>query len=271
MNRGRPLVISASRRTDLPGFYASECAKRIRLRISRLRTRPLAGVVFWTKHVDPFLPGGALNSLVASELENPVVNLTITGLGSTPLEPGTPPFEHSLSHLSGLIEVFKGEPFRIRWRFEPLIKGHTSLKVFKTIAEEMAAKGVFNCTFSFPSYWSLKGDLKPQFEKAGIPAWQRSEKRDFLFKMSEIAEEFGISLLSCSQPDNAELADFVGEAQCIPFAVLARSFSPEELGKLAKDRSQRTHCRCIESEDIGSYEKDRCPGGCVYCYSKASL
>jgi hypothetical protein len=93
LSDGRPLILSASRRTDLPGYHARSAAERIRKRIDGLRTRRLAGVVFWTKHFKEFLPRGNLNDLVQYELENPVVNLTVTGLGSTALEPGAPPTE----------------------------------------------------------------------------------------------------------------------------------------------------------------------------------
>jgi hypothetical protein len=269
MTRGRPLILSASRRTDLPGFHPDACAERIRQRVQRLRTRYLYGVVFWTRHTRPFLPGGPLNRLITSEIENPVVNLTITGLGAGPLEPGGPSTEAVLSDLPGLVEAFHGQPWRIRWRFDPLLMGHSKSADFKRIAEKMASLAINTCTFSFPAYRGLKGDLTPQFDRAAIPRWNETAKADFLAELMEIATERGISLLSCSQPENLRFGAAIKHAQCIPKDVLEQGHPQSIPLDLQGDRSQRTHCRCVESEDIGDYELDRCLGGCVYCYSKA--
>jgi hypothetical protein len=269
MSQGRPLILSASRRTDLPGYYASSAAERIRKRIEGLRTRRLAGVVFWTKHFREFLPGGRLNELVQKELANPMVNFTVTGLGKTAIEPGAPSTDEVLEDLPRLVDAFHGEPWRIRWRFDPILKRFTSLNMFERIAKEMSKNGVMTCTFSFPAYFSLRGDLTAQFERAGIPKWLESEKIEFLKEMVRIAGDLGVELLSCAQPGNAKFFDAIKEAQCIPADLLERGDPSGERLNLSKDRSQRSHCNCIESEDIGDYDKDRCFGGCAYCYSKA--
>jgi hypothetical protein len=248
---GHPLILSASRRTDLPGFHPSSCAERIRNRISRLRTRKLVGVVYWTRHIRPFLPGGPLHRLTAIELENPIVNFTVTGLGGTEIEPGVPPMQQVLDELPGLVEAFHSEPWRIRWRFDPLLFEWSSVETFETIGRSMAASGISTCTFSFPAYGSLKGNLTPQFENAGIARWPRSEKAGFLGQMVRVAGELGIQLLSCCQPENLELTRGVKPAQCIPAEALQRGLSTVDFAQMSVDRSQRKHCRCIPSEDIG--------------------
>jgi hypothetical protein len=235
----------------------------------RLRTRRLYGVVFWTRHIRPFREGGDLNWLVSSYLSNPVINLTVTGLGGTCLEPGTPTTDEILGFLPELIRAFHDEPWRIRWRFDPVLKKQGTTERFERIAREMAANGVLTCTFSFPAYFSLKGDLSPAFATAGIARWREDEKRRWLASMVEIAAPLGMRLLSCAQPDNLAQNPYIEAAQCIPRDVLARGH-PEGIPLVSKcDPSQRSKCRCIESEDIGNYETDRCLGGCVYCYSKA--
>ncbi len=269
MTNGRPLILSASRRTDLPGYHASTCAARIRRRIGNLRTRRLKGIVFWTRHLLSFLPGGALHDIVTEKRMNPIVNLTVTGLGQTALEPYSPSTHEVLRDMPHLIDAFHGEPRRIRWRFDPLLKDHSSLDVFALIAETMASLGILTCTFSFPAYKSLKGDLTPQFEQAGVPRWRRDEQVAFLTEMAQVADSLNIELLSCSQPENIQMCTTVKPAQCIPADVLELGDPEGKPLNLLKDRSQRTHCRCIESEDIGDYERDRCRGGCIYCYSKA--
>ncbi|MDD5308793.1 MAG: DUF1848 family protein [Deltaproteobacteria bacterium] len=269
MPEPRPLVLSVSRRTDLPGFHAEECAARIRRRIAGLRTRSLYGVVFWTRHARPFLPGGALHTLVKRELSNPIVNLTVTGQGGGLLEPGAPRTDEILNVLPDLVDALHGEPWRIRWRFDPLLAGHSSIDEFAHIASATAAVGVPTCTFSFPAYRSLKGDLTAAFDEAGIPPWREADKPAFLARMAEIATPLGIALLSCAQPANLALHPAVRPAQCIPRDVLERGHPSGLLLDLGRDRSQRAHCLCVESEDIGVYETDRCKGGCAYCYSKA--
>jgi hypothetical protein len=266
---GRSLVLSASRRTDLPGYHAQACAARIRARIERLRTRHLYGVVFWTKHARPFLAGGALHALVRRELANPVVNLTITGLGGGPIEPGAPPLDETLSSLPALVDAFHGEAFRVRWRFDPILAGPSRLDDFERIAQAVSRLGAATCTFSFPAYRSLKGDLGPQFDAARIPRWREEDKAPYVRAMAEIAGPLGVSLLSCAQKENLAFHPAIAPAQCVPRDVLERGHPERAPLELPRDRSQRTDCLCVESEDIGRYD-DLCGGACAYCYSKAS-
>jgi hypothetical protein len=269
MSPGRPLILSASRRTDLPGFHAAECARRIRTRISRLRTRELHGVVFWTRHARPFLPGGALHELLRDDIANPLVNLTVTGLGRSPLEPGSPSLDEILPLLPDLVAAFHGQGWRIRWRFDPLLADLSRIENFERIGAAMSAVGVETCTFSFPAYRSLNGDLTPRFERAGIRRWREQDKAGFVSGLAAAAGELGLRLLSCSQPQNLDLHPAIEEASCIPADLLERGHPEHRPLVRERDRSQRTHCNCIPSEDIGDYEMDRCGGGCAYCYSKA--
>ncbi|MBN2344105.1 MAG: DUF1848 family protein [Deltaproteobacteria bacterium] len=264
----KPLILSASRRTDLPGFFPTECSDIIRNKAKRLRSRFLYGVVFWTKRPGAFLQNRPLRKLV-EELENPLVQLTITGLGGTPLEPGIPPVQHTLAMLPELVRLFKANPQRVRWRFDPLLKQHNGIDDFNIIAEAVAAVGIQECTISFPTYFSLKGNLTSQFNLAGIPKWNNTEKADFVAELTDAARQFNIGLKSCAQPEICTINSAVQPAACID-AALIRSLHPNRLPlPLGKDSAQRKHCLCVASEDIGNYHEHRCGGGCVYCYSKA--
>jgi hypothetical protein len=267
--QGKPLVLSASRRTDLPGWHADALVERIHGKLARLRTRQLHGVVFWSRHLRPFIEHRALLHLVEKELDNPVLNLTITGLGGSDLEPRAPRTAEALELLPDLLEVFHNEPFRLRWRFDPILYKRSTLEQFEAIATVMAGLGIETCTFSFPSYRSLKGDLAPQFNAAGIEPWPREEKPAFLKGMWSIAQGLGLRLLSCCQPENEALCNGIAPASCIPAEVLERGH-PHKL-TLPRDRdwSQRKNCQCAVSEDLGDYERDRCLSGCAYCYSRA--
>lgn len=263
-----PLLLSASRRTDLPGFYPELCAELIRNKTRRLRTKFLYGVMFWTKRPHSFLHSAPLHRMVTS-LENPVIQLTITGLGGTTLEPGIPRVEDTLAILPTLIELFKNDPRRIRWRFDPILKNQNSVSTFTSIAKTVAPLGIRECSISFPTYFSLKGDLTPQFEAARIPKWTPTEMTTALNALVGAAQQYNISLRSCAQPELTQLHPEVLPATCID-AALFEQLHPQQLPlHLSKDPSQRKQCNCIKSEDIGDYKKHLCRGGCVYCYSKA--
>jgi hypothetical protein len=157
----------------------------------------------------------------------------------------------------------------VRWRFDPILKGHASLDLFARIAEVTASLRIPTCTFSFPAYFSLKGNLEGQFARAKIPRWEEPEKERFLDGMTRIAKDLDIALLSCCQPENLVHHPTIENASCIPADVLARGDPEGRPLTLKRDASQRSKCHCVESEDIGDYVLDPCGGGCVYCYSKA--
>ena len=234
-----------------------------------LRTRALHGVVFWTRWPHPFVEPGPLGDLLRDLVDNPIVNLTVTGRGGGPLEPGVPATREVLKRLEDLIAALNGQPWRVRWRFDPVLPGDRTLDDFAHILDHMSAVGVETCTFSFPAYRSLKGDLTPQFEAAEIPRFSRDEKAELAWAMGEAASRKGVRLLSCNQPENTGFHPNIFPAACIPADVLTRGH-PEGIALPdSRDRSQRTHCNCAQSEDIGDYATDRCGGGCAYCYSAA--
>ena len=264
----KPLLLSASRRTDLPGFYPQECADIIRQKVRRLRTRYLYGVMFWSKQPLPFLSHTALRTLVC-ELQNPILQLTVTGLGGTLLEPGIPTADQIFNIMPALIDLFKGDPERIRWRFDPILYQKNGIQTFASLAERMSNLGINECTISFPTYFSLKGALETQFESAAIPKWNSDVQQQFLQELVNVANALKITLRACAQPIISEMQPGIQPATCID-ANLFQCLHPQKRPLiLPKDYSQRKHCNCVQSEDIGSYTKHLCYGGCAYCYSKA--
>ena len=267
----RPLILSASRRTDLPGFYPDRLVARIEKRVRGLRVYEIYGVVFWTKHLEPLLRHSRLRRLFDS-IENPVLNLTVTGLGGTRWEPGTPATAEILPLLSEVVRgPLQGQPERLRWRFDPIWPRPGLLGGFAGIADAFAALGVPTCTFSFPTGFCQLGSMATCYQRIGLRVPDRSERADILAALYEQASPRSIRLLSCAQPENLCLlpAGAVEEAQCIPRDVLEGLhprglFFPDK-----RDPSQRKACRCLPSEDVGSYRDDPCGSGCLYCYSKA--
>lgn len=257
-------IISASRRTDLPGYHAQVCVERL----LRLR-RPVHSVFFWTRYPAALTDGGPLAELVRVGIENPFVHLTLTGLGGSRLEPRVPPTAEVLARLDALIDALRSEPRRLLWRFDPVLRGVSGLETFAQLAAEMGARGVRTCIFSFPAMMSLKGALDPQYARFGITRWSRADKRDVALRLGDIAGRHGLELHACNQPRVvADCGGAVRAASCIS-AELAATLHPRGIPlDLPRDPSQRRNCNCALSHDIGRYE-DRCGSGCAYCYSRA--
>ncbi|HSL92924.1 MAG TPA: DUF1848 family protein, partial [Candidatus Limnocylindrales bacterium] len=125
-----PVIISASRRTDIPAFFPewfSACLAAGRaeyrnpysgrpLAVS-LRKDDVAAFVFWTRNPSPFLP--ALERLEREGFRS-LFQFTLTGF-SRELEPSVPAFEEAVSAFRRLSERIG--PGRVLWRFDPLFPG----------------------------------------------------------------------------------------------------------------------------------------------------
>jgi hypothetical protein len=258
-------IISASRRTDLPGWHADWLAARLR----GMRT-PVHSVFFWTRFPAAFVRPGPLRDALRA-VENPFVHLTMTGLGGSPLEPRVPSTEEVLGTLPALIAELRGQPERLLWRCDPLLRERHTPDLLARLFERCAALGLRTCTISLPATQSLKGDLTPLLAAAGIAPCPAGEGAPFVRQLGGIARVHGIRLAACATLALAPLVreGVVDQAQCISDALAAR-LHPRGLPlDLPKDSHQRRACTCVASEDIGSYVEHLCRSGCAYCYSKA--
>ncbi len=257
-------IISASRRTDLPGYHADECAARL----LRLR-KPVHSVFFWTRYPAALTRPGPLAELLRLGIENPFVHLTVTGLGGTRLEPRVPPTAEVLASLDPLLAALRGQPERLLWRYDPVLKGVMSLEQFEELAGAFGGRGVRACFFSFPASLSLKGALEEQYRVSGLQPWSRAERREHALRLAEVAARHGLTMYACNQPRVVEdCGGAVQPAACIS-AELAARLHPRGLPlELPRDPAQRRHCNCALSHDLGRYD-DRCRSGCAYCYSSA--
>lgn len=265
--RPAPLIVSASRRTDLPGYHAQLLADRVR-RVADDQRRSLYGLVLWTRYPAALLRP-PLRPLLEGEVENVVVNLTVTGLGGSRLEPNVPATGDAIAAAVELVGLL-GEPARLRWRFDPLLHGLSTFELFESLAGPLAAVGVPTVTVSFPATMSLKGPLSPQYAAAGIAPWPgHAAKVGHARELLGRARAHGLRLLACCQPKIVRDVPGVEPAQCIPREVLEQLCQDGIPFPSRRDHTQRKHCQCLPSLDIGDYATDRCGSGCAYCYSRA--
>jgi hypothetical protein len=275
--RARP--ISASRRTDIPALYAPWFRGRLdegwaeyipagpprRCRVS-LAPQDVLWFVFWTRWPRPFLP--TLDHLLGRRF--PVLfNLTITGLGGTAVEPGSPPTERALAAAHEL--AARLPPAAIQWRYDPVFLSERwdarfHAEGFARLADALAGR-VDRVAISFVQAYGRRvaPDLHRYGREHGDALVPREDPRalDLARALAELARERGLRLVVCAD-DELRTALGVRPAGCDTHA-WARAAWPE-LGAIRTPRLRPTRpgCACCEEVDIGVY--DTCTTGCRYSY-----
>lgn len=265
------MIISVSRRTDIPAFYgqwflnrlkAGEVLVRNPLNRTQVSSIPLKKenvdcFVFWTKDPGPFLP--YLDELDSYDIPY-YFSITITAYGRD--------MEKNMREKRDIVESVEDLSVRIGaeriiWRYDPILFTESMdtsfhLGAFESLAASLEGS-TEKCIFSFLSeYGKIGGFIRGK----GVVKPVREQLRTLVKRMSAIAAERGMSLASCAlTEDFSEYA--VEHNSCV---------DPLLIGKLCgytiksrKDKSQRLACSCAESRDIGTY--NTCLHGCLYCYA----
>lgn len=264
-------IISASRRSDLPAFFADWLLERIhagraeninpfngRRTWVSLRPEHVHSFVFWSKDYRPLLPH--LDALDAHY--RATFHFTITGLPKL-LEPHVPDPEVAIETLSYLSHRYS--PRHLTWRFDPIVFSPQLneayyLAQFARLSAALAGK-VTRCYFSFVYFYA-----KVQRSLAALPAMgyydpPLEQKQALAARLAEIAADCGLTLHSCCA--DALLVPGVQPGHCIDGALLAELFPERPL--VSEIRPTRSDCGCYASRDIGAY--DTCEHGCLYCYA----
>ena len=280
------IVISASRRTDIPAFYMDwfinqiqkgffEVVNPYNRKKSKITATPdnVHTLVFWSKNFGPFVKGGFGQKLFSMGY-NLFFNFTINS-NSSVLEPRVPPLKQRLDQLKEICRDF--DPRTINWRFDPICffkfheqKVQDNLNDFHRIAAKACRCGVTRCITSFM-------DPYPKIQKriASLTGFSFVDpplktKKAILLKMEKELSEKNIGLYTCCEKDVHTVlpADSnIKKSSCIPNDLLVKIFG----GNLSfkKDTGQRVKhgCGCMVSVDIGSYHLHPCYHNCLFCYA----
>ena len=273
------MIISASRRTDLPAFFSSWFMDQVRegsvlvknpfnpeqkKKVS-LRPDDVEAIVFWTRNANPLLP-------YLKELDDygyPYVFLyTITGYGP-PLEKESPSLEKALEGFKRVSQ--KIGPTRITWRFDPIIyiaeKGEDWIvSCFEKIARSLRNETDRVIVSFLDLYPKVVKRLLKVEEESGFKVLDLTHQRIMVGKIAAtlagLAEENDLEILSCAEKE--ELVRFgIKPGSCIDGERFNQIFGLNIT--VGKDKHQRPQCRCTTSQDIGEYRT--CRHGCRYCYA----
>lgn len=264
------MILSVSRRTDIPCHYAAWFMNRIRAGYALIRNPmnhaqlshiPLSpdvvdGIVFWTKDAAPLLP-------YLAELDRRgyayYFQFTLTPYGAD-IEPGLrpkPAIEETFITLSRRL----GKE-RVVWRYDPILLTDTldiayHRAAFARLSEKLAPY-TDTVTISFVDIYA-----KCQTQRFQPPT--SAGMAALASFLGDTAKACGLRAVAC-----CEAGDFsvygIDKASCIDKKRL-ETVSGYPLD-IAPDRHQRPGCGCAQNVDIGAY--NTCPSGCVYCYATQS-
>ena len=267
------MIISASRRTDIPTYYSEWFFNRLRegyvlvrnpmnaRQISRISLSPEAvdGIVFWTKNPVPML-----SRLGELEPYPYYFQFTLTAYGRD-VEPNLPgkngvliPAFQELSRMAGRE--------RVVWRYDPIFLSDRytveyHCRYFRVLAAKLG-EYTEKCTVSFLDFYR---STARNMRSLRIREMTAAQQREMMERFSEIAGEYGLYIDTCSEAISLEDLG-ISHASCVDRERL------ERIGgyrlKAGRDRNQRKECGCAASVDIGAY--DTCGNGCLYCYATDS-
>ena len=267
------MILSASRRTDIPNYYSEWLARRFRAgflcvrnpmnfrQVSRITLNPnvIDCIVFSTKNPAPMLP-------YLDEYRRYIYyfQLTLTGYGKD-IEPGLPDKRRILIPAFCELADRIGRD-RVIWRYDPIfLSDHYTLdyhvKAFTRIAEALAGRTRRVVISFLDDYEKTKRNMKG----INIQGLTKEKMRRLAHSFAVIAGRYGMEIQTCAE--KIDLSEYgITHGACID-----REYIEHLLGcrlRAGKDHGQRPECRCMESVEIGSYHT--CRNGCRYCYANFS-
>jgi hypothetical protein len=264
------MILSASRRTDIPCYYSDWLMNRLKAgyvltrnpmnhaQLSKILLTPdvVDCIVFWTKDAKNILPHlKTLDHIGYSYY----FQFTLTPYDRV-IEPG-------LRDKTDLEDTFIELSKRIGkehvvWRYDPIILNETiDISYHQTQFLRLCDRLSPYCDTVTISFVDLYSKLKTPHIRE-ITAEETAELSAFIGKT---AWEHGLNAASCCE-----------KGDLFPFGIRhAACIDKERIEKLLgctldlpADKNQRPGCGCAESIDIGAY--NTCPNGCVYCYANTS-
>lgn len=301
-----PLIVSASRATDIPAFHADWFMERLRagycLRRNPCNSRQVSAIaldtarvfVFWSKNPRPLLPH---LGEIAGRGHAFYFQFTLNDYAAEGLEPHVPPLAQRLDTFCRLADSIG--PERVIWRFDPLILGD-GLSVPRLL-DRIDALGrrlapyTEKLVFSFLDMYRKTANALRRHDPS-LRAPSPDEQRELAAGLRQLTDGWPRRLQPASCAETIDLRTLgIAHNACVD-AELVRRLCPRDAevqrlcgpppapvqGSLLpltgtnapqdatapRDSSQRTACRCLPSRDIGAYST--CLHGCLYCYANQS-
>jgi hypothetical protein len=269
---GISLILSVSRRTDIPAFYTEWFFNRLKegcalvrnpmnyRQVSKVILAPseIDCIVFWTK--DPTKIVEKLDLL--SEYKY-YFQITINAYDRN-IERNVPPKDI-------IIEAFKNISNKIGkertiWRYDPIILTNEldiayHCKHFELLASQLEGY-TDRCIISFVDLYKK---TERNMNIIGSDFIDNGKMLVAGRELSKIAGCHNLKLESCSEEIDLSPVG-IHHAKCVDDRLI--SVITGRNTSMMRDKNQRKACGCVASVDIGAY--NTCKHGCLYCYANYS-
>ena len=277
------MILSASRRTDIPAFYTKWFIHRVRegycvvpnpfnpAQVKRVSLRPenVDVIVFWTRNPRPLFP-----FLTELDVRGYRYYFQYTLLDYPRLlDPKTPSAQASLRTFRELADRIG--PRRVIWRYDPLVFTEITpldfhLQSYERLANELRGytrRSVISILDDYPHSRKRLQELATQ-GAALLPLASLPEGKfaSLMRSLAGIAAANGMEIQSCAEEIDLRSCG-IRPGKCVDDGYIQEVFGLEVAHQ--KDRGQRRACGCVVSTDIGMY--DSCLFGCRYCYATTSF
>ena len=263
------MILSVSRRTDIPAFYSKWFFNRLKEgfvcvrnpmnihQVSKIVLSPkvIDCIVFWSKNPRPMLSR-------LDELKDYMYYFQYTiNAYDQELESGVPKKEGIINTFKELSEAIG--PKRVIWRYDPILLTEKMdiqyhVHYFGELAKRLS--GYTNtCVISFVDlYKKTQNNLKDTRARE----LSFNEMFNLATQLFIIAHQYGITIQTCAEQIALESIG-IKHGKCIDNELVENLLGVKLI--VSKDPNQRKECGCVQSIDIGEY--NTCAHGCKYCYA----
>jgi len=273
-----PVIVSASRATDIPAFFSPWFFDRLDKGYCIWRN-PYNGmdsyvsfantrfIVFWTKNPAPLYP------YLPRLRERGIgfyIQYTLNDYDDERLELNVPKLHERIATFKRIVDTYGLGS--VVWRFDPLILTDRIglselLGKIRRIATELNGY-TEKLVFSFADIAGYK-KVGANLRRADVNyrEWTEMEMLEFAQDLQNLNLPF--ELATCAE--TLDLSTYgISHNKCIDPELISKLASDDPTLQMwlfgaVKDKSQRKACGCILSKDIGQY--NTCTHGCLYCYA----
>jgi hypothetical protein len=277
------MIISASRRTDIPAFYSEWLINRIRagfctvpnpfnsnaISVVALRPEDVSCFVFCTRNPRPLM-----RHLPEVDALGHRYYFQFT-LVANPraIDPHSPPRAAAINTFRKLADrVGSG---RMVWRYDPITLTELTppdyhRRNFEEIARALQGS-TFRCVVSLLDPYRKIDKRAAALARSGVhltyrPQMPEKALGELLTDLAAMAAAHNMEIVSCAEEPGLERYG-IAPGKCIDDALLHREWGLQV--QAGKNVAMRDTCRCVMSRDIGMY--DACLFGCAYCYATTSF